>query len=281
MSDLLTRIARERELEKIRGRRRLTSGQAAIVEQLPLTQLLQTELNKLRRLMPPDVAADPEQVEEYLGGPEFSEVFPAGSAARAKALKIFEYFLGVADSHDLTVIELLGEYGIDYRAPIGASAAKPARLAKPAKAAKPHKPKKVTGWNRAMLAVLNNEHGEPSKYGAHFGSKKDKIALRDLVKRGLARIMHEEKTGPEGPQLYAKITPAGLAAYNSGFYPPVSTGKTKLDLLLDQVKARKREVTIDTTGYTREQVDRILHAAKDRGLHAAAAPNSILIRDLR
>lgn len=58
------------------------------------------------------------------------------------------------------------------------------------------------------------------------------------------------------------------------------TARTRLDQLLDQVKPGERELTIDTTGYSRAQVDRIIEAAKARGLHAAASPNSVLIRDL-
>jgi hypothetical protein len=57
--------------------------------------------------------------------------------------------------------------------------------------------------------------------------------------------------------------------------------KTYLDLLLDRVKPRKHEVTIDTEGYTREQVKRIKSAAKKRGLHAAYDGRFVLIRDLR
>jgi hypothetical protein len=57
--------------------------------------------------------------------------------------------------------------------------------------------------------------------------------------------------------------------------------RTLLDQLLDRVKPGQRELTIDTTGYTRAEVDRIIAAATARGLHAAASPNSVLIRDLR
>ena len=57
--------------------------------------------------------------------------------------------------------------------------------------------------------------------------------------------------------------------------------KTRLDLLLDSVKPRKHEVTIDTEGYTRDQVHPIMAAASKRGLHAARAGRFVLIRDLR
>ena len=57
--------------------------------------------------------------------------------------------------------------------------------------------------------------------------------------------------------------------------------KSRLDLILDRVKRGEHEVTIDTAGYTPEQVDRIYAAAKARGLHAAGTRRWILIRDMR
>jgi len=57
--------------------------------------------------------------------------------------------------------------------------------------------------------------------------------------------------------------------------------KSYLDLLLDRVKARSHEVTIDTEGYTKEQVKKIKSAAKRRGFHAAYDGRFVLIRDLR
>jgi Cdc6-like AAA superfamily ATPase len=59
-----------------------------------------------------------------------------------------------------------------------------------------------------------------------------------------------------------------------------ANARTMLDQLLDRVKPGQHELTIDTTGYTRAQVDQIIAAAKARGLHPAASPNSVLIRDL-
>jgi hypothetical protein len=56
--------------------------------------------------------------------------------------------------------------------------------------------------------------------------------------------------------------------------------KTVLDRLLDRVKPGKSELTLDITGYSRAQVDKIIAVAKARGLDAAASPNSVLIRDL-
>ena len=57
--------------------------------------------------------------------------------------------------------------------------------------------------------------------------------------------------------------------------------KTRLDLLLDSVKSRRHEVTIDVGDLPSEQVDRIYAAAKARGLHASGTRRWILIRDLR
>jgi len=57
--------------------------------------------------------------------------------------------------------------------------------------------------------------------------------------------------------------------------------KSRLDRLLDRVKPRESEVTIDVRDYTPEQVDRIYAAAAARGLHASGTRRVILIRDLR
>lgn len=57
--------------------------------------------------------------------------------------------------------------------------------------------------------------------------------------------------------------------------------KTRLDLLLDSVKPRENEVTIDVHGYTRDQIARITAAAQARGLHVSGTRRWLLIRDLR
>ncbi len=57
--------------------------------------------------------------------------------------------------------------------------------------------------------------------------------------------------------------------------------KTRLDLILDRVKPAQHEVTIDTEGYTRAEVDRITAAARARGLHAAFDGRFVLVRDMR
>ena len=60
----------------------------------------------------------------------------------------------------------------------------------------------------------------------------------------------------------------------------VTVASTVLDRLLDKVKPGQSELTLDTSGYSRAEVDKIIAAAKARGLHAAASPNSVLVRDL-
>ncbi|OHD23643.1 MAG: hypothetical protein A2Y38_01440 [Spirochaetes bacterium GWB1_59_5] len=58
------------------------------------------------------------------------------------------------------------------------------------------------------------------------------------------------------------------------------TKKTRLDLMLDQVKCGKREITFDVDGYTKKQVARVRAAAKARGLHISGTNRWILVRDL-
>lgn len=55
---------------------------------------------------------------------------------------------------------------------------------------------------------------------------------------------------------------------------------TRLDMVLDQVKCGKREVTFDVEGYTRAQKERIRTTAKARGLHVSGTDRWILVRDL-
>jgi hypothetical protein len=57
--------------------------------------------------------------------------------------------------------------------------------------------------------------------------------------------------------------------------------KSRLDLILDRVRPGEHEVTIDTDGYTREQVVKIIAAAKARGLHASSDGRFVLIRDMK
>jgi hypothetical protein len=57
--------------------------------------------------------------------------------------------------------------------------------------------------------------------------------------------------------------------------------RTRLDLILDRVVAKKSEVTIDVSALTSAQVDRIVAAAKTRGLSVSRTRHHVLIRDLR
>lgn len=56
--------------------------------------------------------------------------------------------------------------------------------------------------------------------------------------------------------------------------------KTRLDLILDQVKCGKREVTFDLEDYTKAQAARVRAVAKARGLHVAGTHRWLLVRDL-
>jgi hypothetical protein len=57
--------------------------------------------------------------------------------------------------------------------------------------------------------------------------------------------------------------------------------KTRLDLILDQVVARKSEVTLDCEGYAAEQIERVIDAARGREFSACFDGRFLLIRDLR
>ena len=57
--------------------------------------------------------------------------------------------------------------------------------------------------------------------------------------------------------------------------------RTRLDQLLDKVKSKESELTLDAEGYTKAEVRKVLDAAKSRGFHAAHDGRFILIRDLR
>jgi hypothetical protein len=56
---------------------------------------------------------------------------------------------------------------------------------------------------------------------------------------------------------------------------------TRLDQVLDQVQPGKREVTLDVEGYTPEERERVIAAARARGLHVSGTRRWLLIRDLR
>jgi hypothetical protein len=57
--------------------------------------------------------------------------------------------------------------------------------------------------------------------------------------------------------------------------------RIKLDLILDAVIAKRREVTFDCDGYAQFEIKRIIDTATARGLDAAFDGRFILVRDLR
>lgn len=59
------------------------------------------------------------------------------------------------------------------------------------------------------------------------------------------------------------------------------TPRTKLDMILDKVKPRECEVTLDVDGYSQEQIERVKSTAEARGLHVSGSGQWLLIRDLR
>ncbi len=60
----------------------------------------------------------------------------------------------------------------------------------------------------------------------------------------------------------------------------LGSSKTKLDLILDKVQRGVREVTFDAEGYTKQQLQRLVSTAKNRGLHVSGTKRWILVRSL-
>lgn len=67
---------------------------------------------------------------------------------------------------------------------------------------------RMSDRQRALLTMLE----EPEGGSLYVGSKKEKRILSELVARKWARIAKTEPKGPEGPQHWATITPAGARA---------------------------------------------------------------------
>lgn len=57
--------------------------------------------------------------------------------------------------------------------------------------------------------------------------------------------------------------------------------KTKLDLILDKVRARESEVTIDVEAFSSKDVAKVVDRAVARGYSASFDGRFILVRDLR
>lgn len=93
---------------------------------------------------------------------------------------------------------------------------------------------KLRPSDRAVLAVMNNAHVDRSP-AAWFGSKKEKPIVKSLHARGLASIVKIDKSGPEGPAIWAKITSLGLAALNEPDRPAVLPNQVQhFDELVDR-----------------------------------------------
>lgn len=97
--------------------------------------------------------------------------------------------------------------------------------------------RKLTGWQPVVMRLLMRAHADKLARGEYFGSKKDKAALRQLVKLGLARIVREDKGGPEGVELYACPTAAAVKGYPSGRYQVKGKGSAS-----SRSKAKSRDM---------------------------------------
>ena len=84
------------------------------------------------------------------------------------------------------------------------------------------------------------------------------------------RCVKDVQESGEDVNAYAVCTAAGTR-----------NPKTKLDLMLDQVKYGKREITFDVRDWNKSDVDRLISMAETRGLDAASDGKHVLVRDLR
>lgn len=84
------------------------------------------------------------------------------------------------------------------------------------KARKAKGPAPLTGQRRQVMAILKVAHDDRSAGGAHFAIPKEKRALKQLVAEGYARIVREGRMGrgqelyglptPAGLEAYRKVT---------------------------------------------------------------------------
>jgi hypothetical protein len=74
-----------------------------------------------------------------------------------------------------------------------------------------------------------------------------------------------------------------IAEVGAGPWRHVQHGqaRSRLDMILDSVRPREHEVTIDTEDLTNAQVQQVIGAAKARGLHTAFDGRFVLVRDMR
>jgi hypothetical protein len=100
------------------------------------------------------------------------------------------------------------------------------------------------------------------------------LGERRVHDHGQLRFSHKDEWSPDWPHVtyYFDVVTAPRER---------ETQPTMLDRLLDRVEAGQRELSIDTEGYTRSQVDRVITTAQGRGLSAAYDGRFVLVRDLR
>lgn len=98
--------------------------------------------------------------------------------------------------------------------------------------------------------------------------KGEKVMMRNPAK--FERCVRDVEARGEDANAYAVCTAAGTR-----------NGKTKLDLMLDQVEAGKREITFDVRDWDKAAVDRLITVVRARGLDASSDGERVLVRDLR
>lgn len=252
-ANLLKDIERRRSLERIRGKakRSAESRQLALFgngngngskrRDGGSPQALRAELEVLARALPLQALEragdDPlEALLGYLENGGRADMWEAQwfasqrqrDHARQRAEGAMTQLRKIADRYSLSVLELLDDSGIDVEQWFRKSRPDPwnspryggpqsegevyATATVKREAKKPARGATLRGHARAMVAVLRNAY-QDGDHPAHFGSKRDKAALRALVKKGLATIVRQEPKGPEGPQLWAKFTPLGAKLY--------------------------------------------------------------------
>ncbi len=107
------------------------------------------------------------------------------------------------------------------------------------------------------------------------------LTWREVYARG---YQEAEASGLQPWQAREEASRAAWADYEARTGQPalIRNGPaTMLDQILDRVVYGQHEVTFDTEGYSREQVDRIIKTAEARGLDAASDGRFVLVRDLR
>ena len=129
------------------------------------------------------------------------------------------------------------------------------------------------------LLVRVSPRGEAWLSGVPTWWIKEKLTWEDAVRPTNEPLSVEVPTSWGNTQ---RLTESTVEACTCEKEPPrPMKAKSRLDLILDRVVAGEREVTIDTDGYTTDQVDRIIATAKGRGFNASYDGRFVLIRDMR